>query len=132
MAALVVLAGGSFTFDRLPADAISMMGSRNVPVGVVKKQIYLHSYYLDRPVRQLYETSHVNDILSRGGRVIVGARNLADLSREGDIRGFYTRHTWREWKETITPGEAIHAVVTGNVRPLQESVYLIEPSGLGR
>jgi 4-amino-4-deoxy-L-arabinose transferase-like glycosyltransferase len=132
MVILIILAGGCFTFDRLPGEAIAMMGSQSVPVGVVKKQVYLYSYYLDRPVRQIYETSQADDILSRGGRVIVDAHNLAEFTREGSIQKIHTLHKWREWKETIMPREAVCAVVTGNILPLQEQVYLIKSAELRR
>jgi hypothetical protein len=131
MSVLVILAGGCFTFDRFPAEAVPMMSERSIPAAVVNQQIYLHSYYLDRPVAQIRDASQVNYLLSRGGRVVVCAHDLAEFSRQGGVREFDTLYTWRSWKEVIAPGEAVRAVITGDTLPLQEEVYIIESRRYG-
>jgi len=124
---LLILAGPYFTFESFPEEAISLIG--NSSLGVVKKQIYLHSYFLNRPVRQISSREETVEILEKNGKIIISKGDLDTFQKDSLLPSFRIIYSWEQWKGGFSPEEIFYSLSYSDISGLKEPVYIIQKEG---
>jgi 4-amino-4-deoxy-L-arabinose transferase-like glycosyltransferase len=122
----LTLAGPYFTYDLFPQGAIDRLSGTQIPLGVVKTQIYSFSYFINRRAIQLQTADEMQKILKEGGNVIISATNLDNFRKDvPDLAlSLAERYSWEKWKERLSTQEILKALMTANPSLLKEKVYL--------
>ena len=120
-------AGVQLSPAHFPSE-IAVRAAKQAPeVAVMRKQVYLYSYAFNKKVRQIVSPDQAMEVLERKGIVIIGQQDWDKLQsrpkRPANI--ISARPVYGQWKEEL-PTEVIRqALKSGDVKMLQEPVYIL-------
>jgi len=116
----------AFTFERLPKDALPVIGE--APLAVVRLQTYVYTADLGRYTPQIINPVDFNRFLYDKGIVLISEGDLADFR---SVRGFHLApvkilYRWRQWKPGMPISGIVQSLKTGREEGLVEELYLVK------
>ncbi|MDQ7824662.1 MAG: glycosyltransferase family 39 protein [Candidatus Eremiobacteraeota bacterium] len=115
---------GNHSFERLPQGALPHLEGK---VAAVRIQIYIHTYFLGRPVEQIDNPVDFNRVLQEGGRVIISE---TDFDEFGAVRGFKLApvekiYSWKQWRTAMPLPIILEAFLKGDTAPLIDTIHVV-------